>query len=260
MNLLLALITFFLSVHGQSCSNFPVVDLGYAKHAPTIVNTTSSYNISYATYANIRFAQPPVGDLRFRKPKTPPPNNATVQNGIYERNATDCLISIPPGLAIAPGVEGASWGSEDCLFLDVKIPEGARGAKLPVLHWLYGGGYIFGSKDWAGDPAGLFQTMPPGQKFITVSSNYRLGALGWMSSDGIDMDKNTGLWDALAAIEWTKEYISFFGGDPDDITVIGESAGGGIIHHLLTAHGGQGTVPFNKVSMFPFVPHFWLMV
>lgn len=113
---------------------------GYAKHGPTRVNATNLHNISYATYANIRFAQPPVADLRFRAPKVPPPFNATVQNGIYPRNSTDCINSITPGLAIAPGVEGITWGSEDCLFLDVKVPEGIQGGKVPVLHWLYGGG------------------------------------------------------------------------------------------------------------------------
>lgn len=113
---------------------------GYAKHGPTRVNATSLHNISYATYANIRFAQPPVGDLRFRAPQVPPPFNATVQNGIYPRNATDCVNSVTPGLAIAPGVDGVTWGSEDCLFLNVKVPEGVQGGKVPVLHWLYGGG------------------------------------------------------------------------------------------------------------------------
>jgi carboxylesterase type B len=55
-------------------------------------------------------------------------------------NSTNCVQSIPPGLQIAPGIAGTTWGSEDCLFLDVKVPEGAHGKSLPVLHWLYGGG------------------------------------------------------------------------------------------------------------------------
>lgn len=92
--------------------------------------------------------------------------------------------------------------------------------------------------------------MPSDQKFITVSSNYRLGALGWMSSvTEPDLDANTGLWDALAALEWTKEYISYFGGNPDDITVIGESSGGGIAQHLITAFSGKRGVPFTKAIL-----------
>ena len=109
---------------------------------------------------------------------------------------------------------------------------------------------MFGSKDWAGNPAGMFQDIMPDEKFITVSSNYRLGALGWMSSEGTDITPNVGLWDGLAALEWTQQYISRFGGDPNLITAIGESAGGAIIQHLITARGGSGTVPFKQVSAF----------
>ncbi|KIX00728.1 uncharacterized protein Z518_09793 [Rhinocladiella mackenziei CBS 650.93] len=237
-------------VAAQSCTSFPVIDLGYARHAPTQTNQTALHNISYATYANIRFAQPPVGDLRFRAPQTPPPTSAGIQNGSYPRNATDCLNSIPPYLAIAPGLEGVSWGSEDCLFLTVKVPEGIEGGNVPVVHWLYGGGYVFGSSnDWAGNPAALFEDMAPDEKFIVVSSNYRLGALGWMSSEGVDMTPNAGLWDALVALQWTQNYISYFGGDPDRITVIGESAGAGMASHLLTLRGGNGTVPFNQAIL-----------
>jgi carboxylesterase type B len=61
------------------------------------------------------------------------------------------------------------------------------------------------------------------------------------------MDKTVGLWSALAALEGPKEYIIYFGGDPDDITVIGESAGGGIVQHLITAWAGERSVPFKKV-------------
>ena len=71
----------------------------------------------------------------------PPPFNDTIQDGSYPQYATDCLHSIPSYLEFAPGVNGTSWGSEDCLFLDVKVPEGvAEGDNVPVLHWLYGGG------------------------------------------------------------------------------------------------------------------------
>jgi hypothetical protein len=105
-----------------------------------------------------------------------------------------------------------------------------------------------GSKDWSGDPAALFHGLSKtDKKFITVSSNYRLGGLGWTSAPGQDMVPNVGIWDALAALEWTQQYIRFFGGDSERITVMGESAGGGIIDHLITAHGGAGTVSFQQV-------------
>jgi carboxylesterase type B len=205
-------------------------------------------NISYATYANIRFAQPPTGDLRYRAPQTPPPHIEGIQNGSVPFNSTNCMQSIPPYFEPAPGITGISWGSEDCLFLDVKVPEGATGKKLPVLHWFYGGGFFFGAKEWAGDPAGLFQDMLPDGEFITVSSNYRLGAHGFLYAEGEDTTPNAAILDGLAALNWTKKHIHLFGGDPEHIIVIGESAGAAMGYHLLTAHGGEGpALPFKKV-------------
>lgn len=134
--------------------------------------------------------------------------------------------------------------------MDVKVPSGLQGQKVPVLLWFYGGGYFFGSKEpWAGDPAALFQHMEADQKFIAVSANYRLGMLGFLAPDVDGIDKNVAIYDAEAALSWVSEYISYFGGDPDDITVIGESAGGGLIQHLLTAYGGVKTLPIKKVSL-----------
>lgn len=113
---------------------------GYARHAPTMINVTSTHNISYATYSDIRFAQPPIGDLRFKGPQTPPPYTEGVQDGVVPRNSTNCLQAIPWYFPL-PGSEGASWGSEDCLFLDVIVPEGVKhGDSVPVVHWIYGGG------------------------------------------------------------------------------------------------------------------------
>ena len=108
----------------------------YARHEPAPINRTTLHNISYATYSNIRFAQPPVGKLQFRAPKDTSTELESDRMAPTCANATDCLISIPPGLAIAPGVEGASWGSEDCLFLTVKVPEGVGGVNVPVVYWL----------------------------------------------------------------------------------------------------------------------------
>ena len=82
-----------------------------------------------------------------------------------------------------------------------------------------------------------------------MASNYRLGAAGWVSAPGEDMTPNVGLWDAHAALEWTQKYIHNFGGDPDRITVMGESAGAAIAQHLITSRGGKGKPPpFKRVS------------
>lgn len=150
-----------------------LVDLGYAKHVPTFnTKTTSGKKIS--VYKNIRFAKAPIGDLRFRLPDTRLPRVDTIQNGNMPDNHDSHCISSAPAGAPFPPYNGTTWGHEDCLFLDVWVPEGVRpGDKLPVLHWIVGGGYAFGSKDMFVSPLGLFNMMNHRTKFIFVSSNYR---------------------------------------------------------------------------------------
>ncbi|EFR01822.1 cholinesterase [Nannizzia gypsea CBS 118893] len=231
-----------------SAEAFPPVNLGYAIHMPTYINITS-FGLAVAKYNNIRYAQPPVGDLRFRKPKTPPPQADGIQDGT-QYPSTDCVSSAFPEVPF-PGLNGTTWGQEDCLFLNVQVPEGVKeGDRVPVLHWIHGSGYAFGSKDTIGitvDPEGLFDSLRrDGEKFVFVTSNYRLGLYGWMSSPEEDMTANIGLHDSLAAVQWTKEHISKFGGDPERITVIGQSAGAGIINLMLTSYGGKGDLPFSQ--------------
>ena len=131
------------------------------------------------------------------------------------------------------------------------VPEGTRpGDKLPVLHWNIGSAFAFGSKDWTGfgiNTYGLFNR-PLGlpDEFIIVTHNYRLGALGWMPKFDDDMNGNLGVWDSLAAMEWTKQYIDRFGGDPDNITAIGQSAGAAILAWLLVSKNGTLELPFNS--------------
>ncbi|KAK2765999.1 hypothetical protein FQN54_007514 [Arachnomyces sp. PD_36] len=227
---------------------FPPVDLGYAVHVPTMVSNLSS-GLQYADYNNIRFAQPPLGDLRFRKPEVPPPTQSGIQNGSAEFWETSCVSSIPPHLPFPNN--GTAWGQEDCLYLNVRVPEGVKeGDNVPVLHWLHGSAYSVGSKESSGDALGVYEDIyGEDQKFIYVASNYRLGLFGWIVSPDEDMDANVGLHDGVAALEWTKEHISKFGGDPDRITAIGESAGATLINLMLVSNGGEGTLPFNQAFL-----------
>lgn len=241
-------------VLGSSPSGFPTIDLGYARHVPTFINTTSQYNIYYATYRNIRFAQPPTGDLRFKLPVTPPPAADGIQDGNVPLNSTNCIQTVPHWLTSPPGINGTTWGNEDCLFLDVVVPEGLSpapaGTGVPVLHWLYGGGFFFGAKDNGGNPAALLDAMTPDKKFIIVASNYRLGPLGWLSSDTEPtMDRNVGLYDAWSGLKWTNQFIYMFGGNPEKVTVMGQSAGGGIIQHFLAADAQTGSAPFSQAVL-----------
>lgn len=167
-------------------SKFSNVDLEYGVHAPTYTNSSSS-GLQVATYANIRYAQPPIGNLRFRKAKVPPPHHDGILDGTGYP-PTDC-VSTAPAMIPYPPINGTNWGQEDCLFLDVLVPEGVKeGDNVPVVHWIHGGGFAFGSKDnKAAFPAGkidstyrntpymgLFdQISKPDEKFILVASNYR---------------------------------------------------------------------------------------
>ena len=152
--------------------------------------------------------------------------------------------------------------TEDCLFLDVVVPEKIfKGATekvndkhgAPVLVWIYGGGYTFGEKS-AYSAAGLIHAAEVNntEGIIFVSLNYRLGAFGWLSGPTFQQDgtANAGLYDQRLALQWVQANIHLFGGDPNRVTVMGESAGGGSIMHQITAFGGlKGPAPFQQAVL-----------
>ncbi|TKX25031.1 hypothetical protein C1H76_2741 [Elsinoe australis] len=267
-------------------SSLPIVDLGYELQQASGFNDTGRYY----NFSNIRFAAPPVGDLRFAAPQAPAKNRGAVQDGQQNRI---CAQANPAWTAIASqfvprylagqrqfnsssfvtppaSIPAQAPGTtEDCLFLDVFIPEQVwqrrnnKGKKAPVLVWLYGGGYTAGSKAGSGSPAGLLERSQNnnGTGIIYVAPNYRLGAFGWLSGPTFQEEgglANAGLYDQRFALEWVQKYIHLFGGDPDQVTVFGESAGGGSIEHQITAFGGErGNVPFQRAV--PQSPGFSLL-
>ncbi|OQU94968.1 hypothetical protein CLAIMM_01243 isoform 2 [Cladophialophora immunda] len=150
--------------------------------------------------------------------------------------------------------------TEDCLFLDVVVPKsifdkanngtlkkGQRGA--PVMAWIYGGGYTIGDKASGNDVHGLMKIASQMDGLVFVAMNYRLGALGFLSGPTVQAAggvSNAGLLDQRLALEWIQKYIHLFGGDPDRVTITGESAGGGSIEFQITAYGGLKPAPFQK--------------
>ncbi|KAJ5115330.1 hypothetical protein NUU61_001089 [Penicillium alfredii] len=201
-----------LLVTTTTAATFPAINLDTATHRPTSTNTTVS-GLTITLYNNIRFAQPPTGPRRFRKPQTPPPHQSGIQDGRHRLFSSDCVSTAPASVPF-PELNGTTWGQEDCLFLNVWVPEGVRpGDGVPVVHWLYGSA---------------------------------MGLYGWASSTHEDMDANVGLHDGLAALRWTRKYISRFGGNPDDITAMGESAGAAMITLMLVAEEGKIFLPFQK--------------
>lgn len=146
--------------------------------------------------------------------------------------------------------------TEDCLFLDVVVHQNVlnsacNGSKAPVLVWIHGGGYAEGSKTDNGVPGKI---MAQNNDVIFVTINYRLGAFGFLSGPTLQSDgvANAGLLDQHLALEWVQEHISKFGGDPDQVTVIGESAGGGSILHQITVSHSPMDWPLQSSFSRPF--------
>ncbi|KAE9576801.1 hypothetical protein CGMCC3_g7305 [Colletotrichum fructicola] len=260
--------------------DLPIVDLPHERHqAISYIEDAGTYNFS-----NIRFAEPPVGDLRFRAPVPVKVSNTShvVNNGssgaicpqpftlFNDTAVTQWILSYISGtvLDLAELQQQAANQteppadpriSEDCLFLDVIVPKKIydnrnSGAGAPVLVWIYGGGYLIGEKTGLGlhNPTGLLQASEDlgDDGFIFVAMNYRLGALGFLGGPTVEAQgtPNAGLYDQRLALEFVKENIHLFGGSPDRVTVMGESAGGGSIIHQLTAFGGdQGPAPFQQI-------------
>jgi para-nitrobenzyl esterase len=190
-------------------------------------------------FKGVPFAQPPVGDLRWRASQKP-------VKWIGERYATSYESPCPqPTNADGKSANGGGvWGTtnEDCLYLNVYAPANAKNA--PIVVWLYGGASYLG----AGHLGGYNGTANAGQGVITIPINYRLGALGSFSHPALTKEakakgEGTGgfaLMDAVAALEWVKRNAAAFGGDPNNVTVAGQSAGGGMVMSLLSIPSAKG--------------------
>jgi para-nitrobenzyl esterase len=189
-------------------------------------------------FRGIPYAAPPIGDLRWL-----PPQPVKRWHGI--RSATEFGAISPqntmPGSDALPGLAVDGPQNEDCLFLNICTP-GIDAARRPVLVWIHGGAFIIG----AGSQT-MYQnsTLVPRGDVVLVTINYRLGALGFMNlkeatGGRIPATGCEGLLDQIAAIEWVRKNILGFGGDPDNITVFGESAGGMSIGCLMGMPAAQG--------------------
>ncbi len=171
-------------------------------------------------FLNIPFAAPPIGAFRWRAPQAPPR-----WDGVRDASKPGpaCPQTVRPAL-VAGGV--AELQSEDCLQLNIWRPAGAR--KLPVMVWLHGGAHVIGSGTFPAFDGTAFAR----QGVVLVTINYRLGALGYFAHPALTAAKphgealaNYGLMDQLAALRWVQRNIAAFGGDPEQVTLFGESAG-----------------------------------
>ena len=217
-----------------------------------------------ANFMGLPFAAPPVGDLRWRPPAAAPAFNETFSatsfgnrcmqpiggenkfieriiegqglNGVKEALIKSVVASMPAG-----------ENSEDCLYLNVRTPNLGQdgvmdGEKRPVMVWIHGGGHSFGSGD-----QGFYQGDALPQKgVVLVTINYRLGAFGYMAHPALTADDprgvsgNYGLLDQIAALKWVQSNIESYGGDANNVTIFGESAGGWSVTELMSAPSAKG--------------------
>lgn len=207
----------------------PVVDTRYG---PVRGVDDGTVNV----WRGVRYAAPPSGELRWRAPRPPQP---WTEPADATRVGPVCPQPVDPRI---PLDFGAPQG-DDCLTLNVwASSDTAPGAGKPVLVWVHGGAYILGS---AAQPLYRGRVLAGDGDAVIVTVNYRLGALGFLdlssfSTARTTFESNTGLRDVIFALEWVRDNIAAFGGDPDRVTLFGESAGGGIVTTLLASPAAAG--------------------
>ncbi|WP_185974627.1 carboxylesterase/lipase family protein [Deinococcus detaillensis] len=199
-----------------------------------VIGTQGTVN----TFLGLPYAAPPLGDLRWKPPQPP-------TSWIAPRSATTFSSQCPQaviGLFALPGeTPGEVRGNEDCLYLNVYAPKTATPqSHLPVMFWIHGGAFTAGS-------ASTYDGSILAEKndMVVVTVNYRLGALGFLSLPALSAESggesgNYGLMDQQAALKWVRQNIAAFGGDPQRVTVAGESAGAMSICAQLTSPQAAG--------------------
>lgn len=196
----------------------------------------------------MRFAAPPVGDLRWRAPAPPPTSTTPQQAKTFGPICLGISVSVP-----------SSSESEDCLFVNVWAPQGANTtSKLPVWLFIQGGGYVSNSNaNWDGSTV-LQQS---GNQIVFVNFNYRVAMWGFLASAKVQANGtlNAGLLDQRYLMQWVKDNIASFGGDPDNVIIHGASAGAGSVALHLTAYGGRNdslfTAAIAESVFFPAQPY-----
>lgn len=195
-------------------------------------------------YLGIPYAESPVGELRFRNPV----QKTVLGKPLYAVKHQDACLQFNVGLQ----PKGNISYSEDCLYLNIYVPANKRGetsARKAVMVWIHGGGFVVGSADgYLGDNLAAYGDV------IVVTLNYRLSLWGFLFSGNEQSPGNYGLWDQRMAIQWIHDNINVFGGDPERVTLFGESSGAasvmlhglyagnrGLIHRMIAQSGGAAS-------------------
>lgn len=209
---------------------------GWVKGCPTTYQESTIFK-------GIPFAKPPVGDLRWRAPQKPEAWEGEYEAYTYgpipmQARPTDASFYRKEFYPI-------EWpSSEDCLYLNVITPAETPDEKLPVALWIYGGAFVQGYSQKLETDGEAFAK----RGIVYVSCNYRVGPFGYLSCPALDAETeeglsgNYGLLDQVAALDWVRENIAAFGGDPDRITIFGQSAGAMSVYDLLCSPLTDGKI------------------
>ena len=190
------------------------------------------------SFKGVPFAAPPVGDLRWRPPQSPARWTGVRQATEFGANCMQGRFGPPP----AAGAPTGPVPAEDCLYLSVWRPAAPPSRNLPVMVWIYGGGFTGGSSSSPSTSGVGFAK----QGVVIVAMNYRVGRFGFFAHPALSRERpeenkgNYAYMDQIAALQWVKRNIAAFGGNPDNVTIFGFSAGGVSVHSMLASPQARG--------------------
>ncbi|KAL7962355.1 alpha/beta-hydrolase [Trichoderma compactum] len=211
------------------------------------------------TFNGIPFADPPVGNLRLAPPQklskslgtfTTPLLPPACPQMFVSTGSSNIIVQLLGSFLQFPFLQPIT-GQEDCLNISVQRPKGTKaGDKLPVAFWIYGGGFQLGATVTYDGSSLLSSAVSQGQPFIYVAVNYRVAGFGFMPGAEIlkNGSANVGLLDQRMGLQWVADNIAAFGGDPDKVTIWGESAGAMSVFDQMLLYGGNAT--YNNKPLF----------
>jgi para-nitrobenzyl esterase len=237
-------------------------DSGFLPQITSIIDTTSGpvrglINDGVHTFKGIRYGAPPVGPLRWMPPQRPTPSNSIL----------DCSDYAAPAMQMASGATASPAGdygmlmarvfttpselktqNEDCLFLNVWTPS-TDNRKRPVMFWIHGGIFAYGSGN---QPIYCMEDLARDYDVVAVNVNHRLNAFGYLylgelMGEAYKSSGTAGIQDLVLALKWVKDNIPNFGGDPDNVTIMGQSGGGAKVSILMSMESAKGL--FHKASI-----------